>query len=171
LKFKLGIKINNFYLCELLVADKGLNELVESLFWKIFISKRYEIFASWFFEDNLDPLSKKTKQLIGNPERIIFVGNQKDVRPFFAISNSLVFPSYREGFSNVVMQAGAMGLPSVVTDINGCNEIIQYDYNGIIIPSKDKEALKMAMYRIFIDKDLYFTYSSKSSLEIVNNFE
>ena len=116
-------------------------------------------------------MSKKTKQLIGNPERIIFVGNQKDVRPFFAISNSLVFPSYREGFSNVVMQAGAMGLPSVVTDINGCNEIIQYDYIGIIIPSKDKEALKMAMYRIFIDKDLYFTYSSKSSLEIVNNFE
>jgi glycosyltransferase involved in cell wall biosynthesis len=123
-----------------------------------------------FFEDDLDPFSKK-KQLIGNHERIIFVGNQNDIRPFFAISNSLVFPSYREGFPNVVMQAGAIGLPSVVTDIYVSNEIIQYDYNDIIVPSKDKEALKMAMYGIFIDKDLYVRYSSKSTLEIVNNFK
>jgi len=56
------------------------------------------------------------------------VGYKNDVRPYFAISNVLVFPSYREGFPNVVMQSGSMGVPSIVSNINGCNEI-----NDIII--------------------------------------
>ena len=75
-------------------------------------------------------------------ENVISVGYQADVRHFFAIADALVFPSYREGFPNVVMQAGAMGLPSIVSDINGCNEIIIEGQNGTIIPSKDASVLK-----------------------------
>jgi glycosyltransferase involved in cell wall biosynthesis len=75
------------------------------------------------------------------------------VRKYFAISDILVFPSYREGFPNVVMQAGAMGLPSIVTDINGCNEIIADGINGMIIPSKDKNILKEKM-ELLIDDDI-----------------
>lgn len=55
---------------------------------------------------------------------ILFYEVIKICKTYLSISNALVFPSYREGFPNVVMQAGAMGLPSIVTDINGCNEII-----------------------------------------------
>src|SRR5690606_5833063 len=77
------------------------------------------------------------------------------VRPCFAISDALVFPSYREGFPNVVMQAGAMGLPSIVSDINGCNEIIVEGQNGTIIPPKNSEALLGAMKNIMDDKEYY----------------
>jgi len=73
---------------------------------------------------------------------------QDDVRPFLAASDAFVFPSYREGFPNVVIQAGALGLPSIVTDINGCNEIIVHGENGVIIPPKDKEALQTAMLQM-----------------------
>lgn len=73
------------------------------------------------------------------------MGYQSDVRPFLAASDALVFPSYREGFPNVVIQAGAMGLPAIVTDINGCNEIVLSDRNGMIIPSKDEQALYESM--------------------------
>ena len=69
------------------------------------------------------------------------------------------------------MQSGAMGLPSIVTDINGCNEIIQTDYNGIVVPSKDIQSLKRAMSRIFQDKELYLKCSATSRLAIVNNYE
>jgi glycosyltransferase involved in cell wall biosynthesis len=72
----------------------------------------------------------------------------KDVRPYFAISHCLAFPSYREGFPNVVMQAGAMELPSIVTNINGCNEIIIEGQNGTIIPVKDSDALYLAMNKV-----------------------
>jgi glycosyltransferase involved in cell wall biosynthesis len=69
------------------------------------------------------------------------------------------------------MQSGAMGLPSIVTDINGCNEIIQTDNNGIFVPTKDMKSLKRAMLRIFQDKELFLKCSANSRLAIVNNYE
>ena len=62
-----------------------------------------------------------------------YVGSQMDVRPYLMAADALVFPSYREGFPNVPMEAGAMDLPSIVTDINGSNEIIRDGLNGKII--------------------------------------
>lgn len=103
------------------------------------------------FEPELDPLSLETMSEIDNNPSIIHVGYQDDVRPYLAIADALVFPSYREGFPNVVMQAGAMGLPSIVTDINGCNEIIVEGKNGTIIPPKDKETLLKAMQYFLTD--------------------
>jgi glycosyltransferase involved in cell wall biosynthesis len=67
------------------------------------------------------------------------IGYQEEVRPYFAMANVFVLPSYREGFPNAVLQAGAMNLPSIVTDISGANEIIQQNENGIIIPQKIKK--------------------------------
>ena len=70
---------------------------------------------------------------------------EQNIRPYLAASDALAFPSYREGFPNVVLQAGAMGLPSIVTDINGCNEIIEDGVNGVIVPPRDEEVLYNAM--------------------------
>jgi len=173
LKSELGIESNDFVFIFVgrLVADKGINELVEAFNELCLDLKGIKLLLVGPFEDELDPLSEKTKLLISSHDKIISAGYQNDVRPFFAISNLLVFPSYREGFPNVVMQSGAMGLPSIVTDINGCNEIIQTDYNGIVIPSKDIQSLKRAMSRIFHDKELYLKCSATSRLAIVNNYE
>lgn len=173
LKSELGIERNDFVFIFVgrLVTDKGINELVEAFNELCLDLKGIKLLLVGPFEDELDPLSEITKLLISSHDKIISAGYQNDVRPFFAISNSLVFPSYREGFPNVVMQSGAMGLPSIVTDINGCNEIIQTDYNGIVVPSKDIESLKRAMSRIFQDKELYLKCSAKSRLAIVNNYE
>jgi len=173
LKSELGIERNDFVFIFVgrLVADKGINELVEAFNELCLDLKGIKLLLVGPFEDELDPLSEITKLLISSHDKIILAGYQNDVRPFFAISNSLVFPSYREGFPNVVMQSGAMGLPSIVTDINGCNEIIQTDYNGIVVPSKDIQSLKRAMSRIFLDKGLYLKCSAKSRLAIVNNYE
>src|SRR5690606_32841482 len=96
-------------------------------------------------EEELDPLSPTTSKIIEKNPKIFPVGYKQDIRPYLAISHVLAFPSYRVGFPNVVMQAGAMGLPSIVSDINGCNEIIQKNKNGIIIPAKNTEALYNAM--------------------------
>ena len=173
LKSELGIEKNDFVFIFVgrLVTDKGINELVEAFNELCSGLRGIKLLLVGPFEDEIDPLSEKTKLLISNHDKIISTGYQNDVRPFFAISNSLVFPSYREGFPNVVMQSGAMGLPSIVTDINGCNEIIQTDYNGIVVPSKDIESLKRAMLRIFQDKQLYLKCSAKSRFAIVNNYE
>ena len=96
------------------------------------------------------------------------MGWQDDVRPGFAISDALVFPSYREGFPNVVMQAGAMGLPSIVTDINGCNEIIIEQKNGVIIPPKDKEKLYKAML-FFLENSGEVRRMAENSRELITS--
>jgi glycosyltransferase involved in cell wall biosynthesis len=83
----------------------------------------------------------------------------------------LTFPSYREGFPNVVMQAGAMNLPSIVTDINGCNEIITEGKNGLIIPVKDENALYSSMLNLLKNEDLRFSIASKARREITSNYE
>jgi glycosyltransferase involved in cell wall biosynthesis len=69
------------------------------------------------------------------------------------------------------MQAGAMGLPSIVTDINGCNEIIIEDKNGIIIPSKDEKALGEAMISLLTNKEKRERMAAVSRQMIVDRYE
>ena len=128
-----------------IVKDKGINELVSA-----FLRLNKERFDTRLvlvgpYEDRFVPVLPETKRMIDECEAIETVGNQDDVRPFYEKADVLVFPSYREGFPNVVIEAGAMGLPSIVTDINGSREIVTDGENGVIIPSQDEERLYEAM--------------------------
>ena len=76
-----------------------------------------------------------------------------DVRPWYAAADALVHPSYREGFPNVVIEAGAMGLASIVTDINGSREIIVHGRNGVIVPPRDVKALYREMMSFVRDRE------------------
>lgn len=143
----------NFIFVGRLVKDKGINELVRAF---LKLSNAYSdvrLYLVGDLENELDPLDKDVKSSMEREKAIVAWGFQSDVRPFFAASDVLVFPSYREGFPNVVLQAGAMELPSIVTDINGCNEIIQDGVNGRIIPSRDEEALYEAMKWMYEHRD------------------
>lgn len=128
-----------------MVRDKGINELVSAFIRLHKQRPQARLLLIGHFEKELDPVSPETEKAIMEHPAICFVGFQPDVRPFLAASDALVFPSYREGFPNVVIQAGAMGLPSIVTDINGCNEIVLPNENGVIIPPRNEEALYLAM--------------------------
>ena len=64
---------------------------------------------------------------------------------YYAAADCFVMPSYREGFPNTVMEAGALGLPSIVTDINGSREIIKEGINGMIVPPQNEDRLYQAM--------------------------
>lgn len=152
-----------------LVGDKGINELIDA-FSKIKISK-VKLLLVGGLEPDLDPLFNHTINEIKTNSNIISVGFQNDVRPYFAISHCLVFPSYREGFPNVVMQAGAMGLPSIVSNINGCNEIIEEGINGTIIPSKDIESLFSSMQKIINDDVWRNQLASNARDKIVSRYE
>ena len=138
-----------------IVRDKGICELVEA-----FTRLQQEhpdacLLLVGDFEQELDPLPEDVYHTIQSHPAIYCAGWQDDVRPWFAAADALAFPSYREGFPNVVMQAGAMKLPCVVSNINGCNEIIIEGENGLIIPSHDAVALYQAMKRMIEDKALY----------------
>ena len=140
---ELGITDNDFAFIFVgrVVKDKGINELVDSMRKLVPQHLNCKLIMVGEYESKLDPIAPENVAFFKNDSSAIFMGWQKDVRPFMMAADALVFPSYREGFPNVVMQAGAMGLPSIVTDINGCNEIIEEGVNGRIIPAKNEQAL------------------------------
>jgi glycosyltransferase involved in cell wall biosynthesis len=157
-----------------LVGDKGINELVKAFSHinkKENSQRQSKLLLVGPLEQELDPLHPDTLREIENNPDIISVGFQKDVRPYFAISDALAFPSYREGFPNVVMQAGAMGLPSIVSDINGCNEIIIEDQNGAIVPVKNSEKLGEAMRKMKLDTDYYQKLKMNARSMIESRYE
>ncbi|MCX2739953.1 glycosyltransferase family 4 protein [Pontibacter anaerobius] len=173
LKHELGIQADDFVFVFIgrLVKDKGIRELVtvfKSLQGKY---KHIKLLLVGPLEQDLDPLPTETLQEIEQNPAILSVGFQNEVRPYLAISHALAFPSYREGFPNVPMQAGCFELPSIVTDINGCNEIVVEGENGLIIPPKNVHKLQKAMELLVTDKALYDHLKSNARRMIVERYD
>lgn len=173
--FKMNLNIPNsdfvFIFIGRIVKDKGVTELVQA--FEILNESKNEcsLLLIGPYEHDLDPLDPQTIETIDSHGKIFAVGYQKDVRPFLACSDALIFPSYREGFPNVVLQANAMGLPAVVTNINGCNEIISEGKNGILIPVKNMQAVYEAMNEIESNKTLYKKLAINTRAEIANKYD
>lgn len=153
-----------------LVGDKGINELVEAFVRLNSEEPNTRLILVGPEEQDLDPLKAETLQLIKNTKSIITVGFQKDIRPYLAQSDVNILASYREGFPNVVIEAGAMGLPQIVTDINGANEIIIEGENGIIIPPRNSEVLYCAMKKM-LDGNYRQSMASKARKMIESRYE
>ena len=177
-----------------IVGDKGINELVQAfqmLNEEIPMTRLVLIGNN---EDDLDPISDKTKAIIHSNSHIEAIGSKSDddLIAYYAASDSFVFPSYREGFPNTVIEAGAMGLPCIVTDINGSREIIagaslqlasvggehevtnvpiSVKQNGVIIPSKDVETLYVAMKRMIKDDKMRESLVANARSMIEKRFE
>lgn len=173
LKKALGILSEDFVFVFIgrLVGDKGINEVVRAFKKIIQQNSCVKLLLVGMQEKDLDPLEEWTQDEINTNKNILFVGYQDEIRPFLAISKALVFASYREGFPNVVLQAGAMGLPAIVTNINGSNEIIKDGKNGIIIPVKNKEAIEKAVFKLIQEKDFFISLQSNAREMITSRFE
>jgi glycosyltransferase involved in cell wall biosynthesis len=173
LKLSLGILENDFTFVFVgrIVADKGINELINAFDTISFQNNAIKLLLVGEQESHLDPLNENTLKLISSNKNIIKTGFQKDIRPFLAVSDALVFPSYREGFPNVIMQAGAMELPVIATNINGCNEIIVNEKNGVLIELKNNGAIVKAMVRLIEDEAFYKNLKSNARSMIVSRFE
>jgi len=154
-----------------LVKDKGVEELVESFVKMSAKHSNLKLLLVGPEEGELDPLSSKCRSEILSNSSIISVGYQFDVKPYLALGDAFVFPSYREGFPNAPMQAGCFNLPSIVTNINGCNEIIVEGENGVIIPVKNVDFLYDAMDRLYVDRELYKRMSANARRMIIDRYE
>jgi len=155
-----------------IVRDKGINELCEA-FGRLSETEAVRLILVGPYEDNLDPISERSRQMIQNNAAIESVGAKvgDDLLAYYAAADCYVFPSYREGFPNTVLEAGAMGLPSIVTDINGSREIIVQGKNGVIIPSQDSEALYNAMLNMLKDSDAREEMAGNAREMIASRYE
>lgn len=169
-----------------IVRDKGINELIAA-FDKLSQEHKVRLLLVGTFEDALDPVSESTKKIIEGNSSIEYLGPQygTDLLACYAASDCFVFPSYREGFPNTVLEAGAMELPSIVTDINGSREIIvcrnkenaspikvmKLCDNGIIIPPRNEELLFKAMEEVCKNEDLRSAMATQAREMVASRFE
>lgn len=154
-----------------LVGDKGTNELIDA-FTKLHQNHpEIRLIVVGDFEDIQDPVSNRTRSLIKNHPAILYVGYQKDVKPFFKLMDVFVFPSYREGFGMVVMEAAAMETPIICSNITGCNEIITDGYSGILIPPRSTEMLLLAMETLLTQPELVKRLSAQARDSVAQRYE
>ena len=97
-------------------------------------------------------------------------GFQEDIRSWLEAADAFVLPSYREGFPNSLLQAGAMELPSIATDICGCNEIVKDGVNGLLVPARDEEALRQAMAAMRDDPERRGRMGAEAAEQVKSRF-
>ena len=155
-----------------IVRDKGINELCQAMALLSGIAP-VRLLLVGPYEDDLDPISQPSKDIIENNSSVEYLGSKygDELLACYAAADCFVFPSYREGFPNTVIEAGAMGLPSIVTDINGSREIIVQGENGVIIPSRDADALYQAMLDMVRYKAAHERMAANARKMIASRFE
>lgn len=155
-----------------MAEEKGFAELIDS-FEKLqqkYNAAKIKLLLIGTFEEDHGVLNQELKnRILTNPD-IIKPGRFDDVRPFYLLSDVYVFPSYREGFPNTLLEAGAMELPIIATDINGCNEIVVHGQNGVLIPVKDSSALLGAMDELMTNKTKRNQFVAEARKIIVSKF-
>lgn len=170
-KEEIGLKEENFVFGFVgrIVDSKGIKELFLA-FDKLYVknnSLRLLLVGPIEYKQISDMnLVKK----IQNHEGIVLVGSQLDVPLFMSMMDVFVLPTWREGFGNVTVEAAAMGLPIISTNITGIRDSVSNNFNGILIKVKVVTELKNAMELLYDNCELR-NELGENGKEWAKNFE
>lgn len=152
-----------------LVRDKGIEELVQAFLNSKIVSKSKLVLLG-SFEQELNPLSMETIQLIRDNPRIVQIDWTDHVAHYMALADVLVHPSHREGFPNVLLEAAALQLPVICSNIIGNTDIITQQKTGLIFPVKDVAVLKEALEFAFVKRDKMGQMAANLYQETLENY-
>ncbi len=123
------------------------------------------------------PLSSEGRQAIAINEIqeqvniVHYLGPRNDIPALLSLSDLFVLPSYyREGVPRVLLEAGAMELPLIATDMPGCKEVVRDGWNGLLVPPRDVKALATAMLQLLKSQDERALMGNRSGLHVRENF-
>lgn len=137
-----------------LVREKGLLELFAAA---RIVRKRVPgvrfLFVGPVDTHKPDVLTPDTAQEYGIADICHFLGMRQDMPELYALMDVFVLPSHREGFPRAPMEASAMKVPCVVTDVRGCREAVEHGRNGLLVPLGDVQALADAIVELLTDRE------------------
>ena len=127
-----------FFFAGRMLYEKGLKELIDAINLVNEQNVKCELFLAGFVDvGNKSAVPIETIKAWSEKDYISWLGPSDNLEDLIAIMYVAILPSYREGMPRFLLEAGAAGLPSITTDVQGCNEIIQDGYNGLICRPKD----------------------------------
>jgi len=151
-----------------LVRDKGLSELVGA--WRMLRDERPDLHLLIVgpFESE-DPLTPQVENMLRTEARIHLTG-PADPPSYLAAMDLLVLPTYREGFPNVPLEAAAMGLPVLATDVPGCTDAVVDGVTGRLVPARDAMALAEAMRAYLDDREMARQHGRRGRARVLRDF-
>lgn len=133
-----------------IMKEKGIDELLDAMER---VHKEYGekvvLDIVGFFEDEY----KEKVEKLEEKGIVVFHGFQEETRPYYAMADCVVLPSYHEGMSNVLLEASAMGRPIITSDIPGCREAVEDGKSGYLCEVKNADMLFEKM-RMMLEKDV-----------------
>lgn len=123
------------------------------------------------YEQHLDPLDEDIVRKIADHPRIVQVSWSDHVEHYMAISDVLVHASHREGFPNVILEAGAMQVPVICSDIPGSSDLVQNKKTGLVFPVKSVSVLKDALEFAFVKRESMQLLADALHKEVVAHFD
>jgi glycosyltransferase involved in cell wall biosynthesis len=155
-----------------LVAEKGFHELFQAA------QKLSERNRSLHFvvvgpaePDQNDAVPQRLVDELTRSGTVEFPGWGDDMRAWYGRMDMFVLASHREGIPRACMEAAAMGLPVVATDIRGCREVVKNGETGLLVPVRDPKALVRAIETLGADAALRRRMGAAGREHIVNNFQ
>ena len=124
-----------------IVRDKGIDEVLKTFRTLQAEDPSLKLIVLGAFEDDLDPISDEARNILQTHPAVIHIDWSDQVEYFMHIAHLLIHASYREGFPNTLLQAGAMGCPIVCTEIEGSIDIVTHGETGLLFPAGDAAAL------------------------------
>ena len=153
-----------------ITKDKGINELTNA-FQRLAENNSRIFLLLVGMEEEEHELNSTTVKVIHNHPQIITLGWKANVQEYMAAMDVMVLPSYREGLSTVIIEAQAMEVPVITTDMPGPRDAIFNGKTGILIPIADEKSLMATMHKLKNNQDLLKSMGDKGILFVRENFE
>lgn len=172
LKMSLGIEAQTYILLFVgrITKEKGIFELFEAMSQLIQNEQDIVLIVVGPFEqDNEEEIRSSAQRWCGN--RVRFTGFEAEPERYMAISDVLCLPSYREGFGTVVIEAAAMGIPTVGTNIYGLSDAVVDEVTGILVEPKNSNQLAQVLNKILSNDLLRLRMGEQARERAVNEFD
>ena len=156
-----------------LLRDKGVIELIQATQQLAKLGYSFQLDLCGFIgSNNASAININYLKEICSLPYINWLGSSDKIEEVFSKSDCVVLPSYREGMPRVLLEAGAMGLPSITTNVPGCKHLITHGYNGLICDVKDSESLfKSMLIMLNMESEQYLKMCKNSRSNIERNFD
>jgi glycosyltransferase involved in cell wall biosynthesis len=152
-----------------MVVEKGYRELFDAAARLARPGVRFAVIGP-DEPDKADALGPADHQL-ADEAGVVRLGERKDMAEWYAAFDVFVLPSWREGFPRAAMEAAAMGLPIVTTDVRGCRQVVDDGTTGLLVPVRDPARLAGAIGRLVDDADLRRRFGAAASAKAQAEFD
>jgi glycosyltransferase involved in cell wall biosynthesis len=154
-----------------LVAEKGYSELFAAMRQVRETNPRVRLVVVGPEDPEKSDALSRAQLRRACDDGVVFLGPRKDMNVFYAAIDVFALASHREGFSRSGMEAAAMGLPIVGTDIRGIRQVVDHGKTGILVPVRDPERLARAIRQVVADADMRQRMGASGRRKAISEFD